>query len=80
MPDPKAEFHLLDRVICVKKLRRAPLGEFGTVIGLLNTESGKKIDVLFDKPYFGGQIMRFVFYLFFLLKNVRYRKKCLSIS
>ncbi|CAG9538790.1 unnamed protein product [Cercopithifilaria johnstoni] len=58
IPDPKAEFRLLDRVICVKKLRTAPFGEFGTVIGLLNTASGKKIDVLFDKPYFGGQIMR----------------------
>ncbi|EJW83739.1 hypothetical protein WUBG_05350 [Wuchereria bancrofti] len=58
MPDARAEFCLLDRVICVKKLRMAPFGEFGTVIGLLNTNSGKKIDVLFDKPYFGGQIMR----------------------
>uniref|UniRef100_A0A0R3S1D6 5'-3' exoribonuclease 1 n=1 Tax=Elaeophora elaphi TaxID=1147741 RepID=A0A0R3S1D6_9BILA len=58
IPDPKAQFCLLDRVICVKKLRTAPFGEFGTVIGLLNTGSGKKIDVLFDKPYFGGQIMR----------------------
>lgn len=58
MPDERAEFCLLDRVICVKKRRRAPFGEFGTVIGLLNTNSGKKIDVLFDKPYFGGQIMR----------------------
>ncbi|VDK61687.1 unnamed protein product [Onchocerca ochengi] len=58
MPDPKAEFRLLDRVICVKKLRTAPFGEFGTVIGLLNTRSGKKIDVLFDKPFFGGRIMR----------------------
>ncbi|VBB32324.1 unnamed protein product [Acanthocheilonema viteae] len=58
MPDPKAEFRLLDRVICVKKLHAAPYGEYGTVIGLLTTGSGKKIDVLFDKPYFGGQIMR----------------------
>ncbi|VDK85845.1 unnamed protein product [Litomosoides sigmodontis] len=58
VPDPRAEFRLLDRVICVRKIRTAPFGEFGTVIGLINTGSGKKIDVLFDKPYFGGQIMR----------------------
>ncbi|EFO19268.2 hypothetical protein LOAG_09226 [Loa loa] len=58
MPDPGTEFRLLDRVICVKKLHIAPFGEFGTVIGLLNTGSGQKIDVLFDKPYFGGKIMR----------------------
>uniref|UniRef100_A0A915PML3 5'-3' exoribonuclease 1 n=1 Tax=Setaria digitata TaxID=48799 RepID=A0A915PML3_9BILA len=58
VPDPKAEFRLLDRVVCVKKLHAAPFGEFGTVIGLLNTPSGKKVDVLFDKPYFGGRIMR----------------------
>lgn len=38
----------------------APFGDIGTVIGLPYTGLEKKVDVLFDKPYFGGKVMRFV--------------------
>ncbi|VDN20528.1 unnamed protein product [Gongylonema pulchrum] len=59
-PDLSAQFRLLDRVVCVKRTCAAPFGEFGTVIGLLCGGTEEKVDVLFDKPYFGGKSVRFV--------------------
>ncbi|VDN05070.1 unnamed protein product [Thelazia callipaeda] len=58
MPDRNVQFQLLDRVVCVRKLRTAPCGEFGTVIGVHEAEEKSRIEVLFDKPFFGGKAIR----------------------
>uniref|UniRef100_A0A183E898 SH3_12 domain-containing protein n=1 Tax=Gongylonema pulchrum TaxID=637853 RepID=A0A183E898_9BILA len=70
-PDLSAQFRLLDRVVCVKRTCAAPFGEFGTVIGLLCGGTEEKVDVLFDKPYFGGKSVRFVRFASLLFSSLR---------
>lgn len=62
IPDEHTEYRLLDRVVCVRKTRSAPFGERGTVVGIVGTTTNElRVDVLFDKPFFGALKMRFVF-------------------
>uniref|UniRef100_A0A915BD26 5'-3' exoribonuclease 1 n=1 Tax=Parascaris univalens TaxID=6257 RepID=A0A915BD26_PARUN len=59
IPDEHTEYRLLDRVVCVRKTRNAPFGERGTVIGIVgSTTNDLRVDVLFDKPFFGAVKMR----------------------
>ncbi|KHN80519.1 5'-3' exoribonuclease 1 [Toxocara canis] len=64
MPDANTEYHLLDRVVCVRKTRNAPFGERGTVVGIIgNSATDLRLDVLFDRPFFGGLKIRPVLFL-----------------
>lgn len=61
MPDKSTKFELLDRVICVRPVRGAQYGSYGTVIGVTKRNDTCVIEVLFDSCYLGGQSIRYLF-------------------
>lgn len=54
-PDFKAEYKLLDRIVCVKNNFTVPLGLKGTIIGIQEKEEKCKdvYEILFDLPFTG---------------------------
>ncbi|XP_063077611.1 5'-3' exoribonuclease 1-like isoform X2 [Engraulis encrasicolus] len=60
VPDPDAQYWLLDRVVNVREGFSVPLGLRGTVIGIRGAEREAEVlyDVMFDEEFTGGLTIR----------------------